>query len=223
MERPKNSLFTKLTHRVMYHGSDKKFDIIEPLGVNMGTKFSKPRLSSFFWMTKEEALGWMVYQVLRRQGGIKCYYYIPTGGFLITPDNVKVAERYLKKAKGYLYTATIRLDKIGVGSSPDISEFTVDYSVVPDEVQKVAITQSLLDRYMTVDKQDKIVSYISDIKNGKYSKRRGLVLSVLLDRERDSKRHDPKIREDLGLDNAISKASQESSMQPLILPPSAKW
>lgn len=200
--------FSKYTHRLLYHGSDKKFDTIEPRGVNMGPRGAKPKVSSFFWATKEEALGWMVYQVLRRQGGIKCYYHIPSGGFIVTPENAKDVRKFLLKAKGYLYTANLRLDKVGVGSSPDIHEYTVDDPVTPDEVSEVNIDRELVDRYMMVDEKENIKAYMNDIKNGKYSKRRGLVLSILLDRERDFKRHDPKIREELGLES---------------LPPSANW
>lgn len=205
--REGNESFSKLTHRTLYHGSDKKFDTIEPRGVNMGPRGSKPKVSSFFWATKEEALGWMVYQVLRRQGGIKCYYHIPSGGFLVTPDNAKAAKRFLRKAKGYLYTANLRLDKVGVGSSPDIREYTVDEPVVPDDVSEVSIDQALLDKYMLVDEKDNIKAYMRDIKYGKYSNRRGLVLSLLLDRERDFQRHDPKIREELGLENLPTSAN----------------
>ena len=33
---------------MLYHGSDKKLDIIKPMRINVGTKISKPRMSSFW-------------------------------------------------------------------------------------------------------------------------------------------------------------------------------
>lgn len=189
-----------LTKR-LYHGSDKKFNKIEPLGVNMGTRFSKPKLSSFFWATREKALGWAIYQVLRRQGNIKSYYHIPTGGFIITPENAKLAQDFLRHSVGYVYHADVRLDKVGVGSSPDIEEFTINETIVPNVIEEINFRLPLIRQYMQIAKQEEINNYLNDISEGKYANSRGLILTLLLDRERDLKRHDTTVRKELGLED----------------------
>lgn len=49
--------------------------------------------------------------------------------------------------------------------------------------------------------------YINKLKSGGYSKSRGILLSMILDRDKDFKRHDPNIRKQLGLDNIKPSAN----------------
>ena len=181
----------------LYHGSDKSFRVIQPIGINMGHRFAKPRYSSYFWRTYELAFKWAIFQTLRRSKVVKTGYHIPDGKGFVVPEDLDTSVDYLTGKFVYVYEANINPLLIGVGSSPEIDEFTVDKDVTPDKIYRVKLTSQLVsDNIISMTDSEK-KEYIDEIRSGKYSRRRGLLLSLLLDKDRDLLRNDPKVIEQL--------------------------
>lgn len=190
-----------LKPKYLYHGTHVLFDVIKPLNINMGTRFSKPKLSSYYWKTYEEALGWAMFQTVRRMRKLDIYYHIPNIGPLVREDNYKKAVKLIEGSKGYVYTVDAKGKMVGVGSSPNIHEYTINEPMTPIKIDEVVFTKEMIDQYLTVLSQEDMNKYFEDLDSGKYDKRRGILLSLILVNGRDMRRHDPEVRKKLGLEN----------------------
>lgn len=173
----------------LFHGSEQKLEVIRPMGINMGSRFGNPHWASFFWRTFDEAKYWAVFQYLRRVGKMRPVFHVPSGKFILKPEDVQAAKRVLKGATVYVYRVIAPFVNVGVGSSPDIHEFTLKKDQVPESTTAITVTDQVFDESVMVMSADEIAAYITDLKAGKYSNTRGLFLGMLLDRNRDIKRH----------------------------------
>jgi len=173
----------------LFHGSEQKLDVIRPMGVNMGSRFGKPHWASYFWRSFEEALHWAVFQYLRRVGKLRPMYHVPTGKFIVTEDKVQQVYQALLNQTTYVYKVVAPIVEVGVGSSPDIHEFTLEKDQVPTESTEVKMTRSVIDGSMLVYTEAQLKAYLNDLQAGKFTNRRGFFLGMLLDRDRDFQRH----------------------------------
>lgn len=203
----------------LFHGSDKNLDVLQPLGVDMGLSFQKPKWAIFFWEEAELALLWSLFQHIRRNKICKTLYHIPTGKPIVSKEDKSKLSAIVGE-EIFVYEKTLRLGQYRYGSSPEIQEFTVNSEVVPDNKTVVTITADLLDRAVLLFSTSEITQYVSEVTSGKFIKRRGVLFSLLTTRERDQMRHKyhEKIKAgELQYGDDLSQVSVES------LPPSARW
>lgn len=208
-----------MINKLLYHGSDKNLSVLEPLGIDMGMKFQKPKWAVFFWEDFNTALLWAIFQYLRRNKIVKTMYHVPTGKAIVDTT----LRRDCSKAIGaavYVYSKKLRLGQYRYGSSPDIREYTVDSTIMPDTKHEVELTEKLLEDSVLFMSKDVISLYKKELESGTYSNSRGIVFSLLMDRKRDFLRH--KYMElmeagELNYGDDLSKISLES------LPLSSSW
>lgn len=139
---------------VLYHGSDKKFDVVLANSVNMGNRLEPKHLSSFWAKTFDYAavyaFDWMC---------IECkipYAHDLSDATIVFPDEVNdkgegiltFIKREINERPIYVYEAEIPVKYIGRGQVP-INEYTVDRDVVPRKSKEL--------KYNDVKKYIKIV------------------------------------------------------------------
>jgi hypothetical protein len=175
--------------KTLYHGSSIDVDVLEPVGINMGTRLQNPHWVVYFWDTFTLAHDWAVFQTLRRGLKSNILYHIPSGKIMLTR---KVYMEIVKQAIGlpyFVYTAHVPLTKVGVGSSPHINEYTVKTSVSPEKKDIFTINTDTLSKACLVSTDTEIKNYIKDMESGVFDRRRGILLSILLDPKKDLQRH----------------------------------
>lgn len=148
----------------LYHGSNKDLETIRPVSVNMGTRLSKTRLSSFWTRDKESCIIWAAMFIFHHIGFP--YKVSIRNKTIYTPDVAYMDKReyerlkqeiyrhastwlkmYYKTEPLYVYTledAPVR--KIGRGQI-NADEYTLDEEVVPTKKEK--LSWDTLSKYIT--------------------------------------------------------------------------
>ena len=126
----------------LYHTSRKELKTIKPIGVNIGTKLSKARNSSFWSNSRDGAIMWALLYNLpgsNAAGAVsfedKCIYILSAN------DGVKSEKDmfldYLDEHPIYIYTAKdVPVKEIGRGQY-SIDEYTLDKEIKPDKKERV--------------------------------------------------------------------------------------
>lgn len=172
----------------LYHGTDKKLDTIEPMGVNMGMRFQNPRWSSYWWADEELAIKWAVFQTIRRLGHVKVRYDVSTGTALCDIKDRTQLYRECSGAIAYVYKTTVAVWEVSIGSSPEIDEYTLDKPVRPSKRYTISIGNAAIDQYVSFKTSSEIDVYLNDLEKGKFANRRNILMRILLDRNKDRKR-----------------------------------
>lgn len=134
----------------LYHGSEKELTEIKPISWNMGTRLSKVRASSYWFMNKtyawQHAVQRMIYMSkeykngefdeLSPMDGIPVVNDYETNHLLVSyiPGN-KASEKLIKKIYStpvYVYSIDINKKYVGRGQVGINNEYTLDIPVRPD-------------------------------------------------------------------------------------------
>lgn len=208
-----------MLRKTLYHGSDKKLAVLEPLGVDMGMVFQRPKWAVFFWDNMELAVNWAIFQYIRRNKLAKTYYHVPSGKAILRQPDVDVIKKHVP-FDVFVYKKDTKLGSYRYGSSPDIQEYTITSQVIPDKTYVNKVTIELLNAAVVVMSDTEIKSYLDGLASGAFIKRRGILFSFLMDPKRDFKRH--KYTElinkgELNYGDDLSNVSVEN------FPPSSNW
>ena len=166
----------------LYHASYLKLNIIKPTSLNMGTRLSTRRMSSFWTSSLEYSLVWVLDWVCAAIGidtihdiERKKMYFPDIRGRLRT-DNPsgefkhisEIIKETLRKKPLYIHGAEIPMKYIGRGQVP-IDEYSVDISVTPDKIieinDKNVFSFNVIE-FVSVDEYKKMV----DSRKGIYQK-----------------------------------------------------
>ena len=159
----------------LYHGSPVKVDEIKPYGINAGTRFSKPRMSSF-WCTKKVAP--LMFAIVRKLDDV-----LPDTIAIVnsTVDGVDIelesktdVLRILKQSTFYVYEKTIDRKLVDIGHAPNIGEFTVDLPVKPDKVYSYSYKE--FEQYLHFYPRSVIIKKVQSSAN---DKERSLIDKIL--------------------------------------------
>lgn len=154
-EKLETNIIDKTLARTMtlYHGSLKDLDTIKPCSINMGTRLSKVRLSSFWAKDKDNCIIWaamiifsnigMPYKVSLKDKKI----YTLDADYKTTHKQVKSykhASYWIEMAYNskpiFIYTLNdVPLKKIGHGQV-NVDEYTLDEEVKPNKKEKVTFS-----------------------------------------------------------------------------------
>lgn len=125
----------------LYHGSMVKTDVIKPMSLNVGTRLTGVRSSSF-WTDQRM---YSIIHVIGRHLSLyqeekhfrKRWFYLYHG------EKVSVNERYKKEIlkylsdkKLYIYHIRTQYKNLSIGNSKDQPEFTIEYEVTPDDYEE---------------------------------------------------------------------------------------
>lgn len=208
-----------MLNKRLFHGTDKDLAVLEPLGIDMGLSFQKPKWAIFFWEEFQLAFLWSLFQTIRRKKLFKVLYHIPTGKPLIDERFKKDAYQVVGSML-YVYEKTLTIGDYRYGSSPEIKEYTVNNVVTPDKKTTVKIDKRIVDESILFLPKEQIDEYLKDLESGTYIRRRGMLFSLLTNRDRDQLRHKYiKLIEagELKYGEDLSKVSLEN------LPASCRW
>lgn len=150
----------------LYHGSNNKFDVIEPMTNNIGTRLSDIRKSSFWTLDPDAAslfaIGDMIYTYIDKS--TLSVYDLDTTKISIDKDKKDEVEEILKSNSAYLYKVTIDRDIVGRGHNRELNEYTLDRPVKPDEVIELNYTRSKkLIQYVDAEDIKKIQNNLTNL------------------------------------------------------------
>jgi len=125
----------------LYHGSYKKLDKISPMTINVGTRLSGQRMSSFWGLNEFLAGFFAISDAIANYTKKPCKLY-PDFENEIFKCPVSYKKELLKldyKIEAYVYIKTIETKYVGRGHNQELNEYTLDFPVTPDIVKKVHI------------------------------------------------------------------------------------
>lgn len=178
----------------LYHGSIGKFDVIKPLRLNVGTKLSNPRNSSFWGTDPHWCKAYALQKLISENS---CEALLNTVMKAIYPkDKIKEdiickesekssVEQALRTGKIYLYSKTMEKKYLGIGHNACYPEYSVDFDVKPDSVEELKYRdfKDISIKYVSDEEYESFVEILKEIvkKNKKYG--RGRILKYT-DQER---------------------------------------
>lgn len=127
----------------LYHGSDKKLSLIRPLTVNVGTKVSKPRSSSFWTSNINGAKLFAIESSVSKyckDNNIPSFRHVfDLLNLKMFVDKSRKSEfiSVLKKIPVYVYQKTMDTKYVGRGHNLPLHEYTLDIPVKPDIVHEI--------------------------------------------------------------------------------------
>lgn len=190
-EKPVDKLLNKQIK--LYHGSsiDIKTSNIDPISINVGaTKLSDPRWSTYFWDNKEMAIQWAITWKVRDVAQTECLYRNHDGKTLLVnntqyPDK-KFIDNILKvKPYFFIYECDIPANKLEMGSTAAMPEYTVSESVKISKKTKIIVTKSLFNKHFTVISQKEADKLIDPNDMDYMSRYRNKFLDLFLSNYRD--------------------------------------
>lgn len=199
-EKPIEKVFNK--DIILYHGSkyDIKDKVLTPMGINVGaTKYSNPRWSTFFWDNRDSAIDWALFRTLsEKHFGIKTFYGTQNNKTLLTSrdgtyidiDTVKDVLRKFKPTI-YVYTTKVSSNKVEIGSTKLIQEYTVSEPVTILRKEKIRVTSDMIRKHFDIVQNDEFKSKVEVFLNNLnvyQGVRKSKILNLILDDERDSYR-----------------------------------
>lgn len=137
---------------ILYHGSPDKFEkTLTPMGVNVGTKLSKPRRSIFLTNDKTGCILFGIFRIVWHDLKDKTHarpvvdFYNNHKIFFWDKDR-KLITDYLKNRKIYVYTVKVKPEKLGAGMYPNVDEVTLDEPIDYDTREEFNFSQ--YEKYM---------------------------------------------------------------------------
>ena len=152
MEKLETNILDRTLAKTMtlYHGSNKDLKTIKPTSINMGTRLSKMRMSSFWAKDKEYSLLWALMFTFQSSGlpyhvslkNKKIYTIDTSYATKSSPDRFKHVSIWLQKAYKkqplFLYTLKdVEVKKVGRGQI-NIDEYTIDEEVTPTNKKQLS-------------------------------------------------------------------------------------
>ena len=123
---------------MLFHGTPENVNRIEPVSRNVGTRFSKPRTSSFWASRYEVAQVMGIWRLLANkmwplspEEKVSFYIDFRKNKYVIPKSDVAKLDKLLKGETLYIYLATVPEKYVGKGHDPDVDEYSVDLTVVP--------------------------------------------------------------------------------------------
>lgn len=122
----------------LYHGSDKQLSSIKPVSVNVGTRLSKTRKSSFWCLTKDTPLLMAVEQYIFDSVNIHGILtpLVPKNEIVYPKEYKDIILKSLKNMTIYVYKKDIEKKYVSRGHYIGIDEYTLDIEVTPDSVEE---------------------------------------------------------------------------------------
>lgn len=132
------SVVTESSNITLYHGTDiPDFDVILPNSYNVGERFGKPRMSSYWFNNPEYAMTFATMTILdnnlpKDTNGRAC---LDNDMIIILPKRYKnEALKLLKNNNGYVYYREVNKSIISRGHARYFPEYTVDIPLKPDGI-----------------------------------------------------------------------------------------
>lgn len=172
----------------LYHGSDRKLNTIDPMGIDLGNMLQSAGWSSFYFDDYSLAYKWATFVTIRNiRKKINSSHYIRgfctganTFDLYATGEDLQWWSNYLVEnpTTAYVYTVKAPMKDIGYGNDSSKNEFTLRYSVKPDKSESIKITPQMLQRIVIIKSSEELVKLRKQIPRNT----RGMI-SLIFDRE----------------------------------------
>ena len=190
------SLRDTITKMTLFHGSNKLFDTLEPIGLDFGNKFVEPGWSVFLFKKKEYATNWAIFQVLKNNI-YRQYIQDDTDNRLFTPGFdakkykclleeytfdrcIDILNKLDKPLYGYVYEVDVDRKDVHIGNSSFLDEYTVRKSLKPKNIVKIEITKDVILKSCIILPADEVKQIkIDSMKSRNQMFNRGLIKSLL--------------------------------------------
>lgn len=141
----KETVLTRNSKITLFHGTDlNNLNTILNNSYNVGTKFSKPRTSSFWFDKYEYAAMFATMTVIESHRKEKFTMVVDNDMKVLVPEEHRSEVMdIIKKYKSYVYQKTIDRSVVGNGTSGVFPEYTIDIPIKPDKCSTVSYNQML--------------------------------------------------------------------------------
>ena len=151
----------------LYHGSNKKYDMLQPVALDLGNTFQKPGWSIFCWDNYKAAYSWSVMRgiglgltKLRENNEIsRVSDYIvwdPKRSLTIVSETKvhefkEILKKYNIDCTGYVYTFKVPINKISIGNDSGHKEYTTrEKNIVPIKIDEVHIDWKNFNKFVNI-------------------------------------------------------------------------
>ena len=146
---------------LLYHGSiDGSYDKILNNSPNMGKKYEVARTSSFWFKEKEYAEMFATGELLQKVSDKKIFILIDDDMKTLVEDQYKsLALDIIKNNNCYVYSKLMDGKDVTGGQGRNFPEYTIDFVVKPDKVEKVSYKGKLNSiKFVSKDYIDKVIN-----------------------------------------------------------------
>lgn len=190
-EKPIDKLLNKKIK--LYHGSsvDIKEKVINPISINVGaTRFSNPRWSTYFWDNEEMAIQWAITWEVRDAVNTECLYRNHDGKTLLVNNSNLSDEKFIDKILSkrpifYIYETIVPINKLEMGSTAAMPEYTVSEDIKITNKTKVVVTKKMINDYFEIISKEEGKEKIDYNDMDYMSRYRNKFLDVILSNYRD--------------------------------------
>jgi ribosomal protein S18 acetylase RimI-like enzyme len=145
---------------ILYHGSiNGNYDKILNNSPNTGKRYEVARTSSFWFKEKEYAEMFATAELLQELSDKKIFILIDNDMKTLVNDQYKsLALNIIKNNNCYVYSKTIDGKNVTGGQGRNFPEYTIDFTVKPDNVESVSYKNKLNSiKFVSKDYIDKII------------------------------------------------------------------
>lgn len=143
---------------LLYHGSPMKIDRIDPISCNNGTRISGFRMSSFWSDNIGVSIAFSLAQILNGTQVLARFGIDESGnaGLMVVGSDRQTVKSLLHDKVIYIHKKSMPSKMVGRGHARGLQEFTLDISVVPDDID-VLTYDDYCDyiHYITTDQYEK--------------------------------------------------------------------
>ena len=190
-EKPIDKLLNKKIK--LYHGSsvDIKEKVINPISINVGaTRFSNPRWSTYFWDNEEMAIQWAITWEVKDAVNTECLYRNHDGKTLLVNNTNLSDEKFIDKILSkhpvfYIYETIVPINKLEMGSTAAMPEYTVSEDIKITNKTKVVVTKKMINDYFEIISKEEGKEKIDYNDMDYMSRYRNKFLDVILSNYRD--------------------------------------
>lgn len=184
----------------LYHGSDTKYKVLKPIGLDLGNTFNKPGWSIFAFKTYDEALNWALYAALQTtihalRDNDKTFrretanfpnrvaeFNIINGSAVVDQILIPPLFKALKGRcfKAIVYTIDVDRKYVSIGNDSSLNEYTIRTTVVPTKTDEYYIDETNFAEFYRVTSSYGISHVLNNNKSG-YGNRG--FLSIFMNRD----------------------------------------
>lgn len=123
----------------LYHGSPIKLTRIDAKSINLGTRISAPRTSSFWTGNKDAAAirglnAWMCDNIYEFYTAMDAFENIAENVIYVNKSEYDALRKKIKNCTIYVHEVTVPTKYVGRGHDPVLKEYTLDIPVFPRRV-----------------------------------------------------------------------------------------
>lgn len=171
---------------ILYHGSHKYLENLNPTSSNFGNVLEDPSMGIFCWMDKTKAIYWAVFSAIRNIflkkeiRGFVLYDTIRERPCIDKTHYVLLESILNKPLDVYVYTLSVDISEVGFGHDSTHSEFSIDHKIKPKAIEVVRVTRENIRDFLVVYSEEDFKRVKKIILPASLSTRESPLISALM-------------------------------------------